>query len=126
MYSYEKDYDADVDEMYGRISRTLKSKGYIILSYVDMKQILETNFKESFAKYYILNVCKPIAAKEIMAQDERMGLFIPCKITLSETKSGTHVSMLRVSVLAKDYLKEDSVAKKYEDELVSAIDSLTQ
>ena len=124
MFSYEKDYNADADETYGKISRALKAGGYIILSYVDMKQILESNFKDEFKKYYILNVCKPLAAKEIMAQDERMGLFIPCKMSIFATDRGSHVSLLRVSKMAKDYLHEESRVKKYEDEVISILDSI--
>ena len=125
MFSYEKDYNADADETYGKISRALKAGGYIILSYVDMKQILESNFKDEFKKYYILNVCKPLAAKEIMAQDERMGLFIPCKMSIFATDRGSHVSLLRVSKMAKDYLHEESRVKKYEDEVISILDSIS-
>lgn len=125
MFSYEKDYNADTDETYGKISRALKAGGYIILSYVDMKQILESNFKDEFKKYYILNICKPVAAKEIMAQDERMGLFIPCKMSIFATDRGSHVSLLRVSEMAKDYLHEESRVKKYEDEVISILDSIS-
>ena len=90
-----------------------------------MKQILESNFKDEFKKYYILNICKPLAAKEIMAQDERMGLFIPCKMSIFATDRGSHVSLLRVSEMAKDYLHEESRVKKYEDEVISILDSIS-
>lgn len=124
MYSYEKDFDLDVETTYGKISHALKDNGFIILSYVDMKQILESHFKEKFRKYYILNVCNPTAAKEIMAEDQRMGLFIPCKMSIYETDNGSHVSFLYVSALAHDYLDRDSVATKYEKEMLSIIESV--
>ncbi|MHB8361772.1 MAG: DUF302 domain-containing protein [Thermoplasmataceae archaeon] len=124
MYSYEHDYEYDAEKMFGIITKNMKENGYVTLSYVDVKQILESNFQEKFKKYYILNVCKPIAAKELLSEDERMGLFLPCKITISETKSGSHVSFLRVSKLAKDYLNVESKAKKYEEEMISILEKI--
>jgi uncharacterized protein (DUF302 family) len=122
MYSYERHIALGVEDTYGKLSHALKESGFLILSYVDVQHILESNFGDKFRKYYILNVCKPIAAKEIMGEDLKMGLFIPCKIAIYETEGGSQVSLLYVSALARDYLGRESVAGKYEEELVSIID----
>ncbi|MEM0155859.1 MAG: DUF302 domain-containing protein [Thermoplasmataceae archaeon] len=125
MYSYEKDLDLDVEDVYGKLSHALKENGFIVLSYVDVQHILESNFGDKFRKYYILNVCKPIAAREVMAEDLRMGMFIPCKISIYETETGCHLSFLYVSALSRDYLGRESGVRKYEDEMVSIIDTIS-
>ena len=44
----------------GIIMKKMKDKGFVTLSYIDLKQILENNFQEKFKTYYIMNVCKRI------------------------------------------------------------------
>ena len=124
MFSYERDFDVDAERLFGTIMKKLKENGFVTLSFVDLKQILETNFKEEFKTYYIMNVCRPQAAKELIAENEEMGLFLPCKITVYQKGKGSHVSVLRVSELARDYLKIESKAKKYEDEMIEVLDNL--
>lgn len=122
MHSFETTFPYDPDTMFGKLSSALKENGYAILSYVDMKEIIETKLNIPFQKYLLLNVCKPQAGKEIMDEDPRNGLFLPCKIFISPEEKGCRVSVLLVSVLVHDYLgKQETVAKKYEDEIISII-----
>ena len=124
MYSFVKDYEYDAEKLFGIIMKKLKDKGYITLSYIDLKQILENNFQEKFNTYYIMNVCKPQAAKELIAENESMGLFLPCKITIYKTEKGARVSLLRVSTLADQYLNIKSGAVKYENEMIEVLENL--
>ncbi len=122
MHSFEITFPYDPETMYGKIFSALKEHGYGVLSYIDMKEIIETKLKTPFQKYLILNVCKPQAGKDIMDEDPRNGLFLPCKILLSPEEKGCTVTVLLVSVLLRDYLgREETVAKKYEDEIISII-----
>ena len=125
MYKYERKVELSADKCFAKISSSLKEYGFVLLSYVDMQEILKKNFSENFLPYYILEVCKPSAAKEMVGIDIEYGLFLPCKIVLAERPSGTKIMMARVSQQSKDYLGADeSVAKKYEEELISIIDKI--
>ncbi len=115
----------DVENTFGALSAKLKSVGYIVLSFVDVKEILEKNFGGERPGYYILNVCKPPAARDLIGENEDMGLLLPCKIVLIEKGEQTRVLMLRISELAQKYLGSDgSKAIGYENELISVLEDL--
>ena len=125
MYSFEKTVKTDAESVYGKLASGLKNAGYIILSYVDVKQILENNFNTPYRPYFILNVCKPEAARDLIEENEEIGLFIPCKIVLIEKDGETRVLMLRVSELSRNYLNLDGkTAEKYENELIEVLKAL--
>lgn len=125
MLSYERMVENDVENTFGNLSAELKKAGYIVLSFVDVKEILTKNFGGENPGYYILNVCKPPAARDLLQENEDMGLLIPCKIVLIEKPSGTRVMMLRVSELAQKYLGSDGKkAEFYEEELISVLEKL--
>jgi uncharacterized protein (DUF302 family) len=121
-YSFEMDLKEDAEEAYGRIFKALKEKSWILLSYVDAKQIIENNFHETFPTYYILNVCKPVAAKELLTENMNFGLFLPCKVIVYQTGKGTKVSVLKVSAMDRGHLGGNGkIAEKYENELIDVL-----
>jgi len=125
MFSYERLVGNDVENTFGSLSAKLKNAGYIVLSFVDVKEILTKNFGGDHPGYYILNVCKPPAARDLIGENEDMGLLLPCKIVLIEKGEKTRVMMLRVSELAQKYLGSDGKkAMVYEEELISVLDNL--
>ncbi len=125
MISYERIIEANVEDTFGRISEGLKEEGYVLLSFVDVKEILTKNFGGTNKGYYILNVCKPQAAKELIGENEDYGLFLPCKMLLIEKENKTRVVIMRVSELARKYLGSDGAkVSGYEEELISLINRL--
>lgn len=125
MLSYERMVKGDVENTFGSISSKIKEQGYILLSFVDVKEILTKNFGGEHPGYYILSVCKPPAARDLIGENEDMGLLLPCKIVLVEKGENTRVMMLRVSELAQHYLNSDGKkAIEYERELISVLENL--
>lgn len=125
MYSYEKTVEEDAESVFGKLFAKLKDAGYIVLSYVDVKEIIKKNYNEEFPVYFIMNVCKPAAAKELITISEDYGLFLPCKIVVAEKDKKTKVMMLKVSEMARAHLNtEGKEAEKYEEELIGVLDAL--
>lgn len=125
MFKYEKIVKLGIDRVFLNISNALKERGFAVLSYVDVKEILKNKLNRDFAGYYIMEVCKPSAANELISINHDYGLFLPCKIVLDETgKDETTIKMLLITEMAEKYLNEGSEAEKYQDEIVSAIESL--
>ena len=125
MYKFERELDLEIDKAFLKITNELKENGYVVLSYVDAKEIIYKNFGEEFPGYYILNVCKPLAAKEMISSNQDYGLFLPCKVVLTENGRKTTLKMLIVSELASTYLKEDpALPQKYEKELIGILEKL--
>lgn len=125
MYKFERELDLEIDKAFLKTTKELKENDYVVLSYVDVKEILNKNFGEEFPGYYILNVCKPIAAKEMISSNPDYGLFLPCKVVLVANGSKTTIKMLIVSELASTYIDADpSVPQKYEKELIGVLEKL--
>lgn len=125
MYKFERLVHYSADECFSKISSALKGIGFVMLSYVDIQEIFQKNFSNNFRPYYILEVCKPKAAEEMLSVNAEYGLFLPCKIVIDERPSETIVMMARVSQQSKDYIGADEgIALKYEEELVSMINKL--
>lgn len=125
MYKFEREIGLDVDKSFLKVSQSLKEKGYVVLSYVDVKEIIKNKFDEDFPGYYILEVCKPAAARELISSNSDYGLFLPCKIVIEGTDSGSRIKMLLVSEMAGTHLKEDmSRPRSYEMELEEVLKGL--
>lgn len=125
MYKYERDLDISIDKAFLKVSQNLKEKGYVVLSYVDVKEIIKNKFGEEFPGYYILDVCKPLAAKELISSNRDYGLFLPCKFVIEGDESKSTVKMLLVSEVVSKHLDVDaSRPRSFEAELREVIDSL--
>ena len=126
MFKFEREIGLDIEKSYLKVTQKLKDAGFVVLSYVDVKEIIKNKFGEDFPGYYILDVCKPAAARELISSNHDYGLFLPCKVTLESTGEGrTVVKMLLVSELAEKYLGADPERPRaYEAELMEALNAL--
>lgn len=124
MYSYEKTINKSAEEIFGQIHKSLKEANWIIISYVDLKEIFN-KMDKTIEPYYILDVCFPPAAVELLNDNEDIGAFIPCKVVLIQHGEKTRVLMPKPSVLSKEYLNSDGkIAEKYETALIGILDKL--
>ncbi len=125
-YKYERVLPDSVDKVFSRLSHKLKDSGYVILSIVDIKETLKNSgLDPDFKPFYILDVCKPKAAKEMIGSNDEYGLLLPCRIMITESGDKALLGMLRVSEVASNYLKEDrGKALQFEKELIAAMDSI--
>lgn len=125
-YIFEKEIAVDSEHAYGELYRVLRENNWIVLSYVNLKEILEKNFSSKYPYFFILDVCKPVAAKELTEYNRKMGIFLPCKITIEEIdQEKSKVSLLRVSELDRSFLGgSGKIAEKYENELINIINSI--
>jgi len=124
MYSYERTVNKSADEIFGELHKILKEKEWLIVSYIDLNELFK-KLNKPFEPYYILDVCYPPAAVDLIKDNMDIGSFIPCKLVLIQNKDKTKIIMPRPSVESKDYLgSTGEVARKYEDMLTAIIDTL--
>ena len=124
MYSYEKTLNKSAEEVFGGLHKLLKEANWLIISYIDLKEIFSKMQKE-IEPYYILDVCFPPAAAELVKDNEDIGAFIPFKVVLIQHGNTTKILMPKPSVLSKEYLDTDGkVAEKYETTLMGMLDKL--
>ncbi|WP_337860813.1 DUF302 domain-containing protein [Ferroplasma sp.] len=124
MYSYEKTYNKNAEEVFGEIHKMLKDANWIVMSYFDLKEIF-TKMGKNIEPYYILDVCYPLAAVELINENADVGAFIPCKVVLIQHGKNTRVLMPKPSVLSREYLGSDGkIAEKYEKQLIELLDQI--
>lgn len=125
MYKFSKNIDIGAEKAFGAVSARLKDSGFVVLSYVDVKEIIRNKFNEDFPFYFILDVCKPSAARELISRNSDYGLFLPCKVVIEGDERQSRLVMLRVSEMAESHLSESGkYALKYENELIEALESI--
>ncbi len=125
MFKHQRIVPLDAEKTFSRLRNLLKDRGFVILSFVDIQEIMKNAFSEKFEPYFILEVCKPAAARELIGLDRDFGLLLPCKVVIDQRGNETTVSMLRVSEMAKATMgNHEKEPVKYENEIVEAIDSI--
>lgn len=126
MFYLEKEYNIPLEDVLEKFIFHIKSKGYVVLVDVDVKSILKRALNHEFKKYHILEICNPLAAKEIIGNDDLNGLFIPCKVVIYEDGGVTKLRLLRISEIAQSFHDNGKeIIEKYQNELEDSIQSFT-
>lgn len=125
MFKFERIVEDGVEKTFAKLSTALRNHKFVLLSYVDVQEIFKKNFEDPYKPFFIMEVCNPMAARELLYKDEDFGNFIPCKIVISEFNGKTKIRMPLVSDLSKGKVQGgQEIASKYEKELMDIISSL--
>ncbi len=96
------------DQTIERVTAALKEQGFGILTRIDVHQAFEEKLGAKFRPYVILGACSPPLAHQALTSEPRVGLFLPCNVTVEEAAGGSLVriidpnAMLSVGPLADD------------------------
>jgi len=83
------------DEALERVTTALKGEGFGVLTSVDIQETLKKKLDVDVRPYHILGACNPPLAHRALEADARVGLLLPCNVTLEGMEGGT----VRVSFL---------------------------
>ncbi|HID85017.1 MAG TPA: DUF302 domain-containing protein, partial [Anaerolineales bacterium] len=83
------------DEALERVTTALKGEGFGVLASVDIQETLKKKLDVDVRPYHILGACNPSLAHRALEADARVGLLLPCNVTLEGMGDGT----VRVSFL---------------------------
>lgn len=111
-----------------RLTRELGSRGFGVLSNIDVQKIIKEKLGQSMDAYVILDVCSPTHAKRAIDAHKEIGLVLPCKITIFEDGGRIIVSLFKPteSVKILGFSDLDKMAEEVEKELKVAMDALTK
>ncbi|AAT43745.1 DUF302 domain-containing protein [Picrophilus oshimae] len=124
MYAYEKVVDSGADQLFSRIYKKLKDENWVVVSYVDISEMMKKQYNITMEPYYIMDVCYPPAARELLDDNYDIGAFIPCKVILAQRDKKTKVIIPRPSVLSREFLNSSGkIAEKYEDIIINLVDA---
>ena len=88
-----------MEEADQKIREALKERGFGILTEIDMQATMKNKIDKDIRPYKILGACNPNFAYQALQEEEKIGIMLPCNVTLIETENGSvDVSIMDPSV----------------------------
>lgn len=89
MYYLNKSVNLSFEAAEEQTRSALKDVGFGILTEIDMKTTLKNKLDKDIKSYKILGACNPNFAYQALQQEERIGIMLPCNVTLIDNEDGT-------------------------------------
>lgn len=127
---FEVALDLPFDQAIARITDALKAEGFGLLTRIDVHATLKEKLGVSFRPYAILGVCNPPIAHRALQHDGRVGLLLPCNVTVEDAGSGRSLArigdpqaMMAVGGLEHDGVMQ-GIAQEARGKLLRAVEAL--
>jgi uncharacterized protein (DUF302 family) len=89
MYYLNKTTEYSFDEAEDNIRTALKDRGFGILTEIDMQATMKEKIDKDIRPYKILGACNPNFAYQALQEEEKIGIMLPCNVTIIENENGT-------------------------------------
>lgn len=126
-YYINKTTDYQFDEAVDKITMALKNVGFGILTEIDMKATLKNKLDVDRRPYKILGACNPAFANHALNLEEKLGILLPCNVTIIETEDGkVDVSIMdpAVAMSVVENSEMESLAFEVREKLVAALEHI--
>lgn len=84
-YYIAKTVSAPFDTVVAAVTTQLKTRGFGVLTDIDVQATLKSKLGVESPKYRILGACNPRFAHEALKVEERLGVLLPCNVIVRET-----------------------------------------
>ena len=78
-------------ELLAVVKRNLASQNLVVISEVDMKELLRDQLNKDISEYRVLSVCLPLEAYEVIVASSETGALLTCDIVLYEPVAGRFI-----------------------------------
>lgn len=85
---FEVTMESSFDEAIQQVTDALKAEGFGVLTRIDVDKTLREKIGVDFRPYTILGACNPRLAHRALAEEGRIGLLLPCNVTVEQTDTG--------------------------------------
>lgn len=92
---FELYLDQPYDQSVILVTEALKSEGFGVLTSIDVRDTLKKKLGEEFRPYVIIGACNPPLAHRALSQDPKVGLMLPCNVTIEGLDEGG--SLVRIA-----------------------------
>lgn len=126
-YYLNKTTEYQFDEAVDKITLALKNVGFGILTEIDMKATLKNKLDVDRRPYKILGACNPTFANSAVNLEEKIGILLPCNVTVIETEEGKiDVSIMdpAVAMAVVDNPELESLASDVREKLITALENI--
>lgn len=79
------------DQAIKAVEDAFKVEGFGILTHVDASATFKEKLNEDFRPFSIIGVCKPSFAHRLLQIEPRVGLLLPCKVTVEAFEAGESI-----------------------------------
>lgn len=128
MYTFDKQLRGiTFDDAIARTRQVLASKGFGVLTEIDMQKTMKAKLDVDIPAYVILGACNPKMAYEALQLEPRAGAMLPCNVIVRELEDGViEISAIDpvASMTAIDNPALQAVAGKVQSLLSQAADEL--
>jgi uncharacterized protein (DUF302 family) len=93
-YGFSKVVPFGYDLTVGRVKELLKEQGFGVLAEIDIRKAMKEKLNTEYPNYVILGACNPQLAHRALSAEPRLGLLLPCNVTVREISGGTEVSVV--------------------------------
>jgi uncharacterized protein (DUF302 family) len=128
MYTFDKQLRGiTFDDAIARTKQVLASKGFGVLTEIDMQKTMKAKLDVDIPAYVILGACNPKMAYEALQLEPRAGAMLPCNVIVRELADGViEVSAIDpvASMTAIDNPALQAVAGKVQSLLSEAANEL--
>lgn len=114
-----------------RVTQALAAEGFGVLTRIDLHEAFAKKLGAAFRPYTILGACNPALAHAAATAEPRVGLLLPCNVTVEAEGAGSLVrivdpdAMLGVGALAEN-AEVQRVAKDARERLARVADALAK
>lgn len=125
-YGYSKITELSFEETVAKVTETLSTEGFGVLTTIDVKATLKKKLDLDYENYTILGACNPTFAHQALEAEKEIGLLLPCNVIVYQTGEVVHVSAM-LPTAAMSAVENDaigSIAGEVEAGLKKAIDAV--
>jgi uncharacterized protein (DUF302 family) len=87
-YYFSTVLHTNFDDAIDRVTRSLASEGFGVLSDIDVQATLKKKIDVDFRKYRILGACNPQFAYKALSEEDMIGTMLPCSVVVQEKSPG--------------------------------------
>lgn len=126
-FAFQIPLEVDFDSAIEQVTAALKEEGFGVLTEIDVKKTLQEKLGKEFRRFAILGACNPPLAHRALQREPRVGLMLPCNVTVEETDSGSLVSILNPQVMMDiGPLAEDEGVSRVADEAAERLSRVAE
>jgi uncharacterized protein (DUF302 family) len=119
--AFEVKLDQPYEKAVETVTAALKDEGFGILTTIDVRATLKQKLNQDFHPYVILGACNPPLAHRALVHEARIGILLPCNVTVEATDSGGSIvrigdpdALLQIGGLAEDPVVREVAAEARE------------
>jgi uncharacterized protein (DUF302 family) len=118
--------NCDLETAIEKITAALKAVGFGVLSRIDVHTTFKEKLDEDFREYVMLGACSPKLAWKAFNHESRVGLMLPCNITVEAAEGGgMDVKMIHPDMLlGMGGFAEDPVFRELRDHATPIFEQL--